>query len=81
MAQWTKRRAAGAVRNVMISITIGVLILALYVTGILEYWFSEISWGIEMFFQLEFYSYLFVMILIVGLIMFLIRTSINWGGA
>lgn len=81
MAQWTKRRASGFVRNIMISVTIAVLIFALYVTGILEYWFSEINWGIGMFFQTAFYSYLFIIILIVGLIMFLIRTSINWGGA
>ncbi len=65
----------------MIPIFIGVFILALYVTGILQDWLDSIDWGIAMFFQVEFYGFLFMMIIFVGIISLLIRSTINWGGA
>ena len=81
MTQWTKRRAAGAARGVMISICIAILLLMLWATGILQVWLGDIDWGITMFFQTSFYGYLFIMILIIGVIMLFVRSTINWGGA
>lgn len=68
-------------RNVLISISIAIMILTLYVTGILQGWLDNIEWGIVMFFQIEFYEFLFIMILVIGVITMLIRQTINWGGA
>ena len=81
MSNWTKRRAAGVIRNLFIGIMIAVLIIVLYLTGILEIWLSDIDWGVGMFFQEQFYFFLVVMIMLVGLITFCIRSNVNWGGA
>lgn len=81
MAQWTKRRGAGVARNIIIGVMIAVMILVLYITGILEIWIQDIDWGIGMFLQEQFYVFLIVIVIIVGIIMFCIRNAINWGGA
>ena len=81
MSQWTKRRGAGIARGILIPVFISVLLLALYVSGILDMWLGSISWGIGMFFQVEFYGFLIAMIIIIGLISLMVRSSINWGGA
>lgn len=81
MAQWGKRRAAGVARGIMISVMVGIMILVLFVTGILQAWLEDIDWGVGMFVQESFYMYLFIMVILVGLLMFCIRNAINWGGA
>ena len=81
MSNWTKRRAAGLFRNLFIGIMIAFLIIVLYITGILEIWLTDIQWGAGMFFQEQFYMFLAIMIILVGLITFCIRSSVNWGGA
>lgn len=81
MAQWAKRRAAGFVRGLLIGVTIAVMIMLFYFTGILDVWLNEIDWGIGMLFQMQFYVFLAMMITIIGLITFMIRSWINWGGA
>lgn len=81
MAQWGKRRMAGLVRGVLIGTIIAIMIMLFYFTGIFEYWLSNINWGIGMVFQIEFYAFLGIMITFIGLISFLVRSWINWGGA
>lgn len=81
MAQWGKRRLAGFVRTILITGIIAVAVMLFYFTGMLDSWLSGITFGVTMLFEQRFYVYIGIMITIFGLIMFIIRSWINWGGA
>ena len=81
MSNWTKRQSAGVVRSFVIAFVIVILIVILYTLGILDAWVGGVSLGIAMFLNLDFWSFFFAMLLVIGIITFLVRSRFNWGGA
>lgn len=81
MSQWTKRRAAGLARGIMIGLILAITIWIFYTTGVLTGWLDALPLGVAAFLDLGFWTYVLLIIFIVGMITMFVRSMIAWGGA
>lgn len=81
MAQWTKRQGAGLVRTVVIGFLVTMVIVILYATGTLENWIGDLRLGLFMFIDGDFWGFMLLLMFIIGIISFCVRSRFNWGGA
>lgn len=81
MSNVIKRQSAGLVRTVVIGFFTALLIVVLYATGTLENWIGGLGLGLWMFTSGEFWGFMLLMMFVIGIMSFCIRSRFNWGGA